>query len=735
VVFLYSKKPEFAAAARALKIRGVMSFGENPIPGKFEYKAFYADLTKFDADTYASYKMLVTDYYASDIREKFNAVFPGLDYAAIPASIHNPDAYLEAKRPVVDFLINKYRNTTSPLEFYGSRHMAEGVAILLDCLNHAELKGGILADEMGLGKTAQSIITAIEAGKLRVLVVAPKTAIAATWPQEIKRVSKNLTWLFCDHDAPGKYNVQFELVSWDSLRLMPGQSEIFAIEEAQRETDSELPENTLQRLAAVRENVVKEYASKFDLIIADESHRAKHNFSARSTALRNIANFVPDLLLLTGTPVTKKPKDILHLLQLIHHPLAQKPGAFLARYSPESKGFTESKVASKQRLEELHVLLRDCYLRREKSQTNLPPKTRYVEKVELKPAVFADIERRWKEYCVEKADEMKNPKYPLAMVRTMKYRQWLALHKVDALSEWLENLLDAGEKVVVFTCFEESFQAYMKKYAKICVGINGQTSSAARAKAVQAFQEDPLKTLFVGNIQAAGESATMTAAAHLGFNDLPWLPTEVLQGEDRVCRGGQTRPTGIYFFLANHKCDEDGFADFLASKEVVQTVTNRRDAEGRIHDAEWKGMTGDLDLPGLDLGMSRGEDFDWEDAGEDPPPQKEISRAQQSKDFVQQQIRIRQMQQARAAGTVFGKTEGGRGPTAMSVLRKQLPAGRDGNRIINTDILAVQRFLTDPWEIDFAKSILAWLRTGKPLSQKQRDVAIKIIARNRKYLI
>ena len=276
VVFLYPKKQEFAAAARAIKIRGAMQFGRNPIEGKFEYKAFYADIKRFDPETYGTYAMLVRDFYASDIQEKFNSLFPGLDHASIPASIHNPNAYMEAHRPVVERLIAKYRDSTSPLEFYGSKHMAEGVAIMMDCLAQTDLKGAILADEQGMAKTIQAIIAVLEMGMKRLFVVAPKTARATSWPSEaLRKVDRKMLFAFGNIHAPGTKPVQFEMFTWDDLRRLPHMGQIFEARGHPAAGGQADPRPATSRLADLQDTVRPWSLANSTASWRAEAHRAK----------------------------------------------------------------------------------------------------------------------------------------------------------------------------------------------------------------------------------------------------------------------------------------------------------------------------------------------------------------------------------------------------------------------------------------------------------------------------
>jgi hypothetical protein len=208
----------------------------------------------------------------------------------------------------------------------------------------------------------------------------------------------------------------------------------------------------------------------------------------------------------------------------------------------------------------------------------------------------------------------------------------------------------------------------------------------------------------------------------------------MLQAEDRISRGGQLRPCGIYFFLANHDVDEKGFKDFIASKSVVQRVTNRRDEKGEIKDAEWKGDTEGTAIQELDLTQQQiGGDFDWDDAGEEPPEQLPV-QAPTGRDFVERTMQRRLATQAKTRGDLFGGANRQDRQTAMTVLKTSLPEGSSGDSIIYDELGRLEKVLTQ-WHLEFSKSIRAWIKQGKRLSPKQRTKAMEIIAKNRRYLL
>ena len=66
--------------------------------------------------------------------------------------------------------------------------------------------------------------------------------------------------------------------------------------------------------------------------------------------------------------------------------------------------------------------------------------------------------------------------------------------------------------------------------------------------------------VLVGNLQAAGVGINLTAATHVVFNDLDWVPGNHWQAEDRIYRIGQTRPAFVTYLFAEGTLD-----DFVAA--------------------------------------------------------------------------------------------------------------------------------------------------------------------------
>ena len=83
------------------------------------------------------------------------------------------------------------------------------------------------------------------------------------------------------------------------------------------------------------------------------------------------------MYLLTGTPLTNRPRDLFVLLQLVGHPLGRSFLSFAKRYCAAEKTDYGWKTDGASNLEELTVQLHGVMLRRSKDQVlTLPPKLR-----------------------------------------------------------------------------------------------------------------------------------------------------------------------------------------------------------------------------------------------------------------------------------------------------------------------------------------------------------------------
>jgi hypothetical protein len=148
-----------------------------------------------------------------------------------------------------------------------------------------------------------------------------------------------------------------------------------------------------------------------------------------------------------------------------------------------------------------------------------------------------------------------------------KARQSLAGAKVASTVEFVRGAVEQGEKVIVFSCFEEPMQRLAREFGDAAVLLTGKTPADRRQALVDRFDEDPGIRIFLANIVAGGVGTNLTAATQVVFNDLDWVPANHWQAEDRAYRIGQTRSVNVTYMVARDTIDD-----------FVQTVLQKKAA-------------------------------------------------------------------------------------------------------------------------------------------------------------
>ena len=403
-------------------------------------------------------------------------------------------------------------------------HQRSGVAFLL------ARRRAILADDMGLGKTRQAIIAAREASPAGPFLVICPAGVKLNWRREIGLVEDDpdvqvlqgkdafdpgRRWTVVNYDILGRFEDRFARVEWGT-------------------------------------------------VIADEAHFIKNGSRRAAQVLRLIgANGEADpqaVYLLTGTPMTSRPRDLFNLLRAVRHPLGRSFYSYAKRYcAAVDNGYgLDSRGASN--VEELAKVVSGVMLRRAKSEAlDLPPKTRTWQPVELDGKRFRQQEARALAFY-EAHPERDGPTWARFLGLLSQARQALAVAKVAHTLEAVRERVEAGEKVVVFSSFTEPIEKLKAELGETAVVITGSTSQKKRAAAEAAFQNDDRVRVLLGNLQAAGIGINLTAGTQVVFNDLDWVPGNHWQAEDRIYRIGQHKPAFVTYLVAENTLD-----DFVAA--------------------------------------------------------------------------------------------------------------------------------------------------------------------------
>ena len=390
-------------------------------------------------------------------------------------------------------------------------YQEEGVDAIEAILDKG-LAGALLADEPGLGKTIQVIEYLNRVKPMHTLVVCP-SSVKINWLNEIRAWTSN---------APVAVNT---LRGRKAKPVTPGFPQITIV------NYDLLPYLDWKR-------------TQYDVVVFDEAHMLKSPKAKRTKAALKIP--ARQRILLTGTPILNRPREIWPLLVLcgavnpkrFHEFGLQYCGAFQEWiYIPGGNGNRRRvwNYDGHSNIEALHQKLTgSIMIRRLKSKVlpDLPPKTRRI--VELPRRGRPDIS--WDKY--QAAVKLLEDGDPIAFEEISLVRHETALEKLPKAIEYIRDALEESGKIIVFAHHRDLIDELSDAFPR-SVRIVGGMTAEAKQKSVDTFQGDPECQLFIGNIAAAGVGITLTAASRVIFVELPWTPAELSQAEDRAHRIGQ----------------------------------------------------------------------------------------------------------------------------------------------------------------------------------------------------
>lgn len=431
-----------------------------------------------------------------------------------------------------------------------------------------EHESTLLSDEMGLGKSPMSVCVSNCLPEIKKVLIISPASLKINWQREWKRFdTKNLSTGIAGKIFP---DTDVCIINYDVLKKYRGE---------------------------LRQQ-------EFDLMIVDEVHYLKSGKADRTKEVfggikrgpdKKIIERIPPILakrrlFLSGTPILNKPKDIWNLVrELDPAGLGSDWFSFakrycqlfeIKRYNPQTH--KEERVGWKwdgaDNLEELQERMRTSFMiRRLKKDVlkELPPKRRSVIVLETKKSLTKLLKRETMAYddYVKKhgEDKFESPIFG----EVSKVRKEVALAKVPFVIEYLEEILNETQKVVVWVHHHEVADALSQVFRSTCVILDGRSDVKSRQKAIDDFQTKENCRLFIGGIQAAGVGITLTAASLCIFAELDWTPANISQAEDRLHRIGQKDSVQIQHLVLQGSLDERMAQVIIEKQEIADKALDK----------------------------------------------------------------------------------------------------------------------------------------------------------------
>lgn len=311
----------------------------------------------------------------------------------------------------------------------------------------------------------------------------------------------------------------------------------------------------------------------FNSVIIDESHKCKSSKTQQSKFVEGICRGKRWIFALTGTPVVNNNTDLIQQLKILGR-LDDFGG-----YNNFVERFCDGPKQSSNLKELNYRLWCNCFFRREKAKvlTQLPDKMRqYITCDITNRKEYEDAENNFltylRQYKNADEDRLARAMRGEVMVRMGILKEIAARGKVKAVADFIHDVVDGGEKLIMFAYLKEVVQALKDEFPD-AVTVTGSDNTAQKQDAVDRFQNDPECKLIILNYKSGGTGLTLTAASRVGFIEFPWTYSDCEQAEDRAHRNGQKNAVNCYYFLGDKTIDEYMYKVIQTKKDIANEVT------------------------------------------------------------------------------------------------------------------------------------------------------------------
>lgn len=413
----------------------------------------------------------------------------------------------------------------------------------LQCLRASQF-GGVLADDMGLGKTVQTLAhlqSEKEEGRITKasLIVAP-TSLVWNWYDEAKRFTPELRVLvFHGSDRHSDNFDDYDLV--------------------------------ISTYGLIQRDKLRFLDYHFYYLILDEAQSIKNARTKTTQIVQQLRG--THRLCLTGTPLENHLGELWSLFHFL------MPG--LLGDAKQFRQFFRVPIEKHADLEKRAQLVRRVspfMLRRTKNQVarELPAKTEMTRMLQLTgtqrdlyEAIRMSMEKKVREAIASQGfgkshivllDALLKLRQVCCDPRLLSLPEASMAHgtsvKLNSLMELLDNLMEEGRHVLVFSQFtsmlkliEAELIARKYKYLQ----LTGQTKN--RQVVVRDFQ-DGKAPIFLISLKAGGTGLNLTRADTVIHYDPWWNPAVEDQATDRSHRIGQENPVFVYKLISTGTVEE-----------------------------------------------------------------------------------------------------------------------------------------------------------------------------------
>jgi SNF2 family DNA or RNA helicase/uncharacterized Zn finger protein len=438
--------------------------------------------------------------------------------------------------------------------------------------------GSVLADDMGLGKTLQVITLLLkfkQENKLKdkkALIVLPTTLIT-NWEKEVKKFAPEL--------------------------------QTFVYHGTNRKANFEEADIILTTYGVVRSDIATLQKIKWALLAIDEAQNIKNTDTEQTKAVKKLKS--EHIVAMSGTPVENRLSEYWSIFDFANK-----------GYLGALNGFKEAYIKpievlrDQEQLESFKKITAPFIMRRVKTDksiiSDLPDKVEIDDLCTLTTEQAALYESFLKTMMGEIEGEEGVQRQGLIFKLMIALKQ-ICNHpsnflkkdtiqpelsgKTQMLTGLLDNILEAGEKTLIFTQYKEMGDLLVRfvqeNYKFNPLWLHGGCSRKERDEMVEVFQNKPNPKIMILSLKAGGTGLNLVQANHVIHYDLWWNPAVEAQATDRAFRIGQKKNVQVHRFITKNTFEEKINAMIQAKKELASlTVSTGENWIGNLSNEDLK---------------------------------------------------------------------------------------------------------------------------------------------------
>ncbi len=406
---------------------------------------------------------------------------------------------------------------------------------------HMNNLNGVLADEMGLGKThqAMALLCAVYPVTPSPSIIVAPTSVLDHWEYKLHEY---LPWLVIN-----KYH------------------------DKDRSLQKNKPYHVLLTTYAVLSLDIDALSGQeWEYVILDEAQKIKNYMTKAYRAAKSL--IAKHRLALTGTPVENKLTEMWSIFDFLLPGYLGSLDRFVKEYETPITKYNDDR-----KKELLKKIVSPFTLRRLKSGVlkELPQKledVRYCSLTSRQVSIYKNlVHTRGSELIRKLGDETMPIEYlhVFALITKLKrlcdhpalamgsHERSYNSGKFELFKELVEEAMDSGEKVVVFSQYLEMLdliEQWLKTKRIAFSSLRGSTRN--RSDVIKKFQHNPRNRVFVSSLLAGGLGIDLTSASVVIHYDRWWNAAREEQATDRVHRIGQKKGVQVFKLITRGTLEE-----------------------------------------------------------------------------------------------------------------------------------------------------------------------------------